>query len=208
MDQEKQSPSPALVEQYRRQMMELYGKQTPPPQEEENWLDRRFPEPDPERDRLAIPAIAPITEESIPDPEPEPEPEPIPTPTPPESDYIGYLRVFVFTSEEAEPLENARVVVSRQGEVYANLETDRDGYTPVIPLPSVDPALSQRPGNPTPFTTYDIRVEADGFQPARYGNVPVYGNNYVTQPAAMRPVLPGENPEDTRQFSSGGPTNL
>ena len=197
MEQEKQAPSPALVEQYRRQMMELYGaRPTPPNTPDENWLDSRYPEPDLQRDGFAIPAIT------------EPDPAPEPPPTPPESDYVGYLRVFVFTADGAEPLTGARVVVSRQDEVYANLETDRDGYTPVIPLPSVDPALSQRPGNPAPYTTYDIRVEANGFQPARYANVPVYGNNYVTQPAAMRPILPGENPEDTRPFTSGGPTNL
>lgn len=202
MEKEKQSPSPALVEQYRRQMMELYGTRPLPSAEtEENWLDSRFPEPDIERDRMAVPTVA----EPAPEPEPEQESAPMP---PPENDYIGYLRVFVFTGEWAEPLEGARVVVSRQEQIYANLTTDRDGYTPVIPLPAADPALSQRPGNATPYTSYDIRVQADGFRPAQYGNIPVYGNNYVTQPAALLPLLPGADPEETQQFTSGGPTNL
>lgn len=196
MEQEKHTPSPTLVEEYRRQMMELYGRQSPPPQED-NWLDSRFPEPESiwERETIATDAPTPL--------------EPV---TPTESPYIGYLRVFAFTGEGAEPLEGARVVVSRQEDsltvIYANLTTDRDGYTPVISLPSVDPALSQRPGNQAPYTAYDIRVVAEGFQPVEYRDTPIYGNNYVTQPAAMLPLLPGDDAEQIRQYFSGGPTNL
>ena len=42
MEENNRIPSPALVEQYRRQLMTLYGQQPPTPPAEDNWLDRRF----------------------------------------------------------------------------------------------------------------------------------------------------------------------
>ena len=197
MEPQKAIPSPALVEQYRRQLMEMAPK-TPAEDTEPNWLDSRFPEPDFHRDRAAItipvqtqPAELPQTEVA-----------------PPESPFVGYLRAFVFTGEGAEPLEAARVVVSRGDTVYANVTTNRDGFTPVLALPSVDPALTLTPGNATPYTAYDVVVTADGFRGARHRNLPVYGNNYVTLPSPLYPLLPGENPDAMQEYSSGGPTNL
>lgn len=192
------------MEAYRRQMMEMYRQVTPSPPAvtaEEDWLDSRYPAPNIERDKEAI---AP--------PAPPPEPTPEPPPTPPDTtDFVGYLRVFAFTAGGAEPIPDARVIVTRaEGDaqtVFANLTTDRDGYTPVIPLPSVDPALTLRPGVAQPYVTYTVRVTADGFQPVEHRNIPVYGDNYVTQPVAMIPILPnGET--GTQEFTSGGPTNL
>ena len=196
MEQTHRVPSPSLVEQYRRQMMALYGQQTPPATAEENWLDHRFPEPDIPRDREVI---------ATPEPVPPPAPEPPPIAATP---FVGYLRAFVFTGDRAEPLPGARVTVSRDGVLFANTVTDRDGYTQVIPLPSVDPELTLTPGTVTPYVTYDVTVSADGFRPVSHENVPVYGNSYATQPVAMLPVVPGEDPDQMQDFVSGGPANL
>ena len=212
----KNTPDNHTMEAYRRQMMEMYRQATPTPSPitaEDNWLDSRYPEPNIERDRAAI-APPPPDPESGPQPTPEPEPQPTPTPTPaPEpADFVGYLRVFAFTGSGAEPIVGARVVVTRpdgDGQtVYANLTTDRDGFTPVIALPSVDPALTLRPGTVQPYVTYAVRVTADGFQPVEHRNIPVYGDNYVTQPVAMTPILPGGDADNTQEFTSGGPANL
>lgn len=191
MEQKKASPSPALVEHYRRQILEM--AQNSPTKTTENWLDDRFPEPNFYRDREAM--ATPV------DPPPQQS-------TPDESPFVGYLRVFVFTGEGAEPLESARVAVSREDVIYANVSTDRDGFTPILPLPSVDPALTLTPGNVTPYTAYDVTVSANGYQGVRHRNLPVYGNNYVTLPTPLYPLLPGENPDDVRDSQSGGPTNL
>ena len=197
MEQKKSVPSPALVEQYRRQMLEMRPKSPP---STENWLDQRFPEPDFRRDReiMAVPAQTLPAED----------PEPVPDVAVPESPFVGYLRVFAFTADGADPLEDARVVVEREDTVYANVTTDRDGFTPVLPLPSVDPALTLTPGNATPYTAYDVSVTADGYQGVRHQDLPVYGNNYVTLPAPLNPLLPGGNPDAMQDFRSGGPANL
>ena len=175
------------IERYRREMMALYQQQSVATQTE---------------------SVAPPTTPIQP-PQREEQPS---SPPIAESAFIGCVRVFAFTANEAEPLQGARVTVSRaeeDGEVlYANAETDRDGFTPVIPLPTVDPALSLRPDGAQPFIPYDIRVTADGFRPVIHRNVPVYGNNYVTQPAALVPLLPGGENGGTQQFQSGGPADL
>lgn len=125
--------------------------------------------------------------------------------------YEGYLRVFVYTGQTAEPLSGARVTVSRDLEdrtqLYANTVTDRDGQTPIIALPSVDPARTLKPGGIKPYISYTIRVNADGFRTAIYEDVPVYGGNSVTQSAGMYPVIPGGD-NTPLIFRSGGPTNL
>lgn len=146
---------------------------------------------------------------------PPPAPSAMPSadtpPTPEKSPYEGYLRVFVYTGQTAEPLPGAHVTVSREQDdrtlLYANTVTDRDGLTPVIVLPSVDPAQTMQPGCVRPYIPYDIRVNADGFRAAIYEDVPVYGGNSVTQSAGMYPVIPGGD-NSPLVFRSGGPTNL
>ena len=196
------TPDAERMNAYRRQMMEMFRQATPPEAREDDWLDRRYPEPDIQRDKAVM---AP--------PAPPPKPQPAPPPKPPAAPaFVGYLRVYAFTGGGAEPIEGARAVVTRlDGEeqtVYANLTTDRDGFTPVVALPSVDPALTLRPGGPPPYVTYTVRVTADGFRPVEHRNTPVYGNNYVTQPVAMTPILPGRDARQTQEFASDGPANL
>lgn len=192
MHQEKESLSPDLIEQYRRQLLAMYRPPAPP---SEDWLDSRFPEPDFYRDREQMtPAAAPVQSE--------------PTPPAEESPFVGYLRVFVYTAEEAEPITEARVIVSREDRLYANVATDRDGFTPVLALPSVDPSLTLTPGSPTPYVAYTVTVTAPGYRGEQHENLPVYGNNYVTSPAPLYPLLPGEDPDTLTPSISGPPANL
>lgn len=234
-----------LIEQYNRELMELYRRQTPPPPSDtptpvlpatDEWLDEQFPLPDIQRDRERVDAMMqdtappppvsedtvtaetstdvpafPYTDEDLEGEVPRPE-EPV---TPPEEGlppHVGYLQIFAFTGNEAEPLPGAQVVVTRQSGdtelLYANTVTDRSGLSPIIPLPSVDPALTLQPGNAQPYIAYNVQVSALGFSPVLFENVPVYGGNGVTQPAALVPLIPGENGDIPRVFRSRGPADL
>ncbi len=231
MNEEKKSrPVKELIEEYNRRLMEIYQRQMPSQPETDNRFLQDFPLPDVQRDREALAANTQPLEASVEQPDdtldvpytsdelqqrppyPVEELQTDEAPEPMAAPYIGYLQVFAFTGQTAVPLEGARVVITRrQGEettLYANTVTDRNGQTPVIPLPSVDPALTMQPNLSQPFISYDIQVNADGFSSALYRDVPVYGNNYVTQPAAMLPLLPGEDPNTPRIYYSGGPADL
>ena len=211
-----------LIRRYNEEMLEMHARQqsSPTPDEQPTADTATVPEPLPDfrRDLAAMAAEVitdneptfPYTDDDLNGQPPYPQ-----TPTAPpsvgEQPYTGYLRVYVFSGNGAEPLPGARVAVSRrEGEsdtLFANVITDRDGFTPVIPLPTVNPALTMRPDVPSPFVLYNIEVTVDGFVPATYDNVPIYGNTYVTQPAAMVPLIPG-NDNPTRRFDSGGPADL
>lgn len=199
MEKKPSRPDPALLEQYRQQMMEMYKHQSA---EDDDWLDRRFPEPTSLFNEQAINTQSDASATIEPDESDDTLPPIAETP------FIGYLRVFVTTADRAQPIANAYVTVTRDGTVYANTVTDQDGYTQVIPLPSVDPALTLTPGNLTPYSSYDIRVTADGFRTIQYEQVPVYGNNYVTQPVSLHPLLYSDDPDAVQNFVSGGPENL
>lgn len=202
-----------LIERYNRELLIAYRQQQPLTTQE---LDRDYPLPDIARDRQAMAVAATPTP---PPPEPTvPPAEQTPTAPPPQAEtapYIGYLQIYAYTGNTAEPIEGAQVFVSRDNDgdalLYASTTTDRSGLTPVIPLPSVDPMLSMSPEaaqNGLPYIPYDIQVSALGFTPMRFENVPIYGGNSVTQPAAMLPLIAGDNPDLPRVYRSGGPTNL
>ena len=203
-----------LIRRYNEELLQMHARQQPVPPPAELPAEVTEDLPDFRRDLAAMAQeqepTFPYTDEDLNGQPPLPQDTPAP-PAEGEAPFVGYLRVFVFSGGGAEPLPNARVAVSRpQGDsetLFANVVTDRDGFTPVIPLPSVNPALTMQPGTAAPYVPYDIEVTADGFISSIYKNVPVYGNTYVTQPAAMVPLIPGGD-NSTRTFDSGGPANL
>lgn len=240
-------PVSEMIERYNRELMELYRANSQAdnptntlpkaPVQEESWLERDFPLPNPERDRQRLAAEGgeadPSTEKPLPAfPYTDAQlrgavPFPLAPPIfekstegatendaekPPESaPFDGFLRVFVFTGQEAEPLAGAAVTVTRQeGEkeqLYATAITDRNGQTPFFPLPSVNPEETLHPGVAKPFVSYDVRVNADGFFTAIYRDIPVYGGSRVTQSAGLYPLIPGADATPL-VFRSGGPADL
>ena len=109
-----------------------------------------------------------------------------------ESESIGYLVVKVSTARGAIPLENAAVNIrgntpESSGTIYS-LRTDRDGITEKVSLPSPARSLSESPGNPEPFSTWNIDVFKDGYVPVTFTNVPVYSSIVSVQPAVLVPI--------------------
>lgn len=208
-----------LIEQYNRELMAAYRQRPRSLTQEE--LDARYPPPNIEQDRQRL-AGAAITASTPPIPAQQTDtPTEAPTetlpPAPPAETppFIGSLQIYAYTGSTAEPIEGAQVFVSRDNGdgalLYASVITDRSGLTPVIPLPTVDPTLTQSPNasqGTLPYVGYDIQVTRTGFVPLRFENVPVYGGNGVTQPAAMVPLIAGDNPDLPLVYHSGGPENL
>ena len=108
---------------------------------------------------------------------------------------IGYLVVKVSTARGAIPLENAAVSIrggtpESSGIIYS-LRSNSDGITEKIALPTPSPSFSASPGNPTPYSTWNIDVFKDGYAPISFTGVPVYPAVVSVQPAVMIPLTQG-----------------
>ena len=86
--------------------------------------------------------------------------------------------------------------------------TDRSGFTQIIEVPTVARALFQTPGEPTPYTTYNILVHAPGFYTVRDRRVPVYSGITSVQPVELIPLPEGYTEEEDITFTEGGPADL
>ena len=109
-------------------------------------------------------------------------------------DATGYLVVRAFTARNALPIEGATVTVMRHkagstsGEVLKITRTGPDGNTPVMELPTVKAELSEVPGNPCPYSTYDVQIDYPGNFSILNVGVPVYDGIKSLQPAEMVPL--------------------
>ena len=108
---------------------------------------------------------------------------------------IGYLVVKVSTARGAIPLEDAAVSIrggspESSGIIYS-LRSNSDGITEKIALPTPTPSFSASPGNPTPYSTWNIDVFKDGYVPISFTGVPVYPSVISVQPAVMIPMTQG-----------------
>ena len=108
---------------------------------------------------------------------------------------IGYLVVRVSTARGAIPLENASVTIrggapEASGIIYS-MRTNQDGLTEKTALPTPALYLSEAPGNPAPYSTWNIDVFKDGYTPISFTGVPVYPSVVSIQPAVMVPIPQG-----------------
>lgn len=115
----------------------------------------------------------------------------------------GQLLVNVRTALGALPVEGALVTVTGSGEPIRSY-TDISGASERIELPTPDLALSLTPGSATqPYSSYDVRVDADGFYTVRTVSVPVFPGIVSVQNINMIPIQ-GFNgsdvPEDQLNF--------
>ena len=109
-----------------------------------------------------------------------------------EAENVGYMVVRVSTAGGAIPLEDAAVSIRgstpESSGIVFSMTTDRDGLTPKVALPAPARSLSGSPGNPQPFSTWNIDVFKNGYIPARFQSVPVYSSIVSVQPATLVPI--------------------
>ena len=122
-----------------------------------------------------------------------------------ENEYIGFLEVVVRTVNGALPLEGALVSIyeytqkdesAQRGALLYSLETDENGRTPKIALPTKDKKLSQSYGNENPYATYNISVAKDGYYNSSYVNTPVFQGITSIQPVSLIPLSEYASPND------------
>ena len=108
----------------------------------------------------------------------------------------GYIIVQVYIADQAIPLANANVIVSKPTEsgeeVVRIMKTDRSGKTAIIAVPTSPAANSQTPDGGERFFKYNIRVDYPGYRTVENVNVPVFDGQTSIQPVGMIPLAEGQ----------------
>ena len=108
---------------------------------------------------------------------------------------VGYLIIRASTARGAIPLPYAAVSIrgatAENSGMLFSLTTNSDGLTQKIALPSPERALSESPGNPSPFSSWNVDVFKEGYIPISFSAVPVYSGVVSVQPAVMVPISEG-----------------
>ena len=87
----------------------------------------------------------------------------------------GYLIVNVYSDTIANPIQNARVTVSKNGVDLITKTTDEDGKTLPFTLETVDKIYSEKEQHEVrPYETYDVSVTALGLTPTTIEGVQIF----------------------------------
>ncbi len=114
-------------------------------------------------------------------------------------DY-GKLRIRVRDESGANPIDNARVILSYTGipdSEIETLETDNSGNTQEVDLRTPPLEYSMEPGEEQPYSEYTIRVSADGYRTATVSGIDMMSNETSIQEVDLSPLGQSENPIDT-----------
>lgn len=106
----------------------------------------------------------------------------------------GFLRVQVFAANQAFPIPNATVVVSKRFPaedcVFFKTQTDASGVMSRITLPAPDRLLADAPSAMQPYATYDILVSHPLFTEVHLPDVAVFDSVETVQNVEMIPCRP------------------
>ena len=116
-----------------------------------------------------------------------------------ESGYRGLLQVNVVNIQNNFPIQNARVTISYKGDPQSPVEqvvTNSSGQTEQVALSAPPLELSLEPGDVQPYSEYNLRVEAEGFDPLVVSGTEILADSTAIQPVSMTPVGEVPPPED------------
>lgn len=110
----------------------------------------------------------------------------------------GYLQVDVVSSENNFPISGAKVSVIDQtsGRVIEELTTDTSGQTDTISLAAPPIEYSLEPSVIRPYSEYNLRIEAPGFEPVTIDGTEILSTTTSSQPVRMRPLAFGPSASD------------
>ncbi len=111
----------------------------------------------------------------------------------------GFLQVQVVNIQNNFPIQNARVSISYKGEPERTLEqltTNSSGQTENVTLEAPAVEYSLEPGLTQPYSEYNLRIEAEGYDPVAVSGTEILADSTALQPVAMTPIGEGQPPED------------
>lgn len=124
----------------------------------------------------------------------------------------GSLIVQVTLARGAIPVPGAKVTVSTSGDnptVISEMYTDESGRTKRLFLPAPQSSFSQAPGSKVrPYSTYNIKIESDGYYTEDAINVPIFDKVNSIQPIGLDPLPEGGGPQSDIVITESEPSDL
>ena len=105
-----------------------------------------------------------------------------------EPESFAFFSARVFTGNNAYPVENARVIVTRNNKLFTYLSTDSDGATGRIKLPASPESNSLDPESKNQSTEYRGEVYAVGFTPKKNLLISAVGGSDIVLNVQMTPL--------------------
>mgnify|MGYP003397196121 CR=1 FL=1 len=122
------------------------------------------------------------------------------TPYQNEVSSTGTLKIAVFSTLGPIPVPNATVVISYNNQpdnVIDNLITDSSGQTQTVTLPAPPLEYSMIPNEPMPYSEYEVRVNAQGYEPVVITGTEILPTQNAILPVYLPPIeFPNENKQD------------
>lgn len=103
--------------------------------------------------------------------------------------FSGTLQIQVISNTGYIPISNATItILSPENPTNMTVTTDISGETQVLVLPAPNPRYTQAPSETQPYATYDLQVEALGYEPFRITGVAVYADTLAIQIIRLIPL--------------------
>lgn len=118
-----------------------------------------------------------------------------------ETQSMGQIRVRCTTADLI-PIENATVIITsteRPADILEQLVTNSSGLTDLVFLPAPNIDYSLEPSAVQPFSLYDIRVSAAGYETLIFYNIEILAGTISEQNATLN-LLPKEENEGEEVF--------
>lgn len=107
------------------------------------------------------------------------------------SPYTGNLTINVTSTQGLLPIQNASITISLTGDpesVVETASTNISGQTQSISLATPSPSYSTEPGQPMPYSEYNITVTAPGYESVTVSGTELLPDVTAVQPISMRPI--------------------
>lgn len=107
----------------------------------------------------------------------------------------GKLQIQVTSELRAAPVENAVVDISSTGEpdqILEEVRTDSVGRTDMLDLEAPPEEYSLNPGSMQPYSEYNIRITAPGFEPLTISGAEILANQTAIQDIRLKPLTEPE----------------
>lgn len=111
----------------------------------------------------------------------------------------GALQINVTSAANNAPIQGALIDIFSAEEpsrVLEEITTDLSGRTDQIELAAPPLEYSLTTGQPRPYSEYNLRITAPGYEPLTIEGTEILPDSLAIQPARLRPLNEGPGPED------------